>query len=193
MTAAERPPKDAYLLNVLRRRDDVLWAGERQPDRLPTVIARDVEAVRSQLPPAAGEGWNWVDSRWSWADVRAASAQITRLGTRIRSVNVGPRDDDTFGITVELEGPDGAVAAYVATLEPGLVRIVESEGSDDPRVPAHPSAFQAAFPTAFPGAFPAAFEASASTPAFEACASTPADAPDPNPSDPPPDPGAGTG
>ncbi len=135
MTGADRPPKDAYLLNVLRRRDDVLWAGERERADVPTVIARGVEAIRAQLPAAAGAGWHWVESAWSWADVKTASAGITRLGTRIRSVSVGPREDDTFGITLELDGPDEAVEAYVATLEPGLVRIAASASSNGGRPP----------------------------------------------------------
>lgn len=149
MTRADRPTRDAYLLNVLRRRDDVLWAGERERADVPTVIARGVDAIRAELPAAADAGWHWVESAWSWDDVKAASVGITRLGARIRSVNVGPREDDTFGITVELDGPDEAVEAYVATLEPGLVRIAGSASSNGGRQPSFPPAFgSAAFPFA---------------------------------------------
>lgn len=146
MTGADQPPKDAYLLNVLRRRDDVLWAGERDDSGVPTVIARGIDAIRAELPADAGERWHWVESAWSWADVKTASAGLTAHGTRIRSVSVGPREDDTFGITVELDGPDEAVEAYVATLVPGLVRITAASSNG-----ARPTGLQPAFGTmAFP-------------------------------------------
>lgn len=131
MSDSQRPTTEAYLLNMLRRRDDVLWAGERDSTGVPTVIAKDVDAVRAQLPPNAGEGWRWLDSPWTWSDVKAAAAGIARLeDPQVRSVSFGPRDDETFGVTVEMNAPSEAVEQHVATLEPGLVRVIEAAGQE---------------------------------------------------------------
>ncbi|MBK8437833.1 MAG: hypothetical protein IPL37_15310 [Austwickia sp.] len=128
MTTADRPPRDAYLLNVLRRNDAVLWAGERTSSGTPTVIAKDVDAVRAQLPPGAAEHWTWVDSPWSWSEVKAASAGVARLGDpRVTSISVGPREDDSFGVTVEVSSPSEPVQEYVATLDEDLVRVRETD------------------------------------------------------------------
>lgn len=118
------PSPDRYLLDVVRRRTDVLWAGRRADDQPPTVIAQDIDAVRAGLPPAAGEDWTWVQCSWSWEDVKAVSMELAQLGgSQIRSMNLGPRDDDTFGIQLELSGSSDEIDAYLASLEPGLVRV----------------------------------------------------------------------
>lgn len=154
MTTAQHPRKDAYLFNVLRRRDDVLWAGVREATGAPTVIAQHVDDVRALLPPGAGDDWRWVDSRWSWADVRSTSAAITRLDAPIRSLSVGPRDDDTFGITLEVERSTAALEEYLAALEPGLVRVVAAGGVTNPVMPS-PIGFGTDMPPMQPPVIPA--------------------------------------
>ncbi len=135
-----KPPRDRYLLDVLRRRDDVLWAGQRSEAEPPTVIAQDVAAIQATLPDFAGDGWIWVECPWSWSDVRTVSMELTRLGGgHIRSLKVGPRDDGTFGILLALAGPSQEIEEYLEGVEPGLVQLVSGEDAGPAVTPSLPA------------------------------------------------------